>query len=72
MAAEKRNDSTKRSDEGQRNRPRASERSEQYRLADNRPDGDGMVGEREYEDYVLAEHDCDSEEPDVLLDLPVV
>jgi hypothetical protein len=38
----------------------------------NLPDGGGPVAEREYEDYILAERDSDSEEPDVLLDVPVV
>jgi hypothetical protein len=38
----------------------------------NLPDGGGTVAEREYEDYVLAERDSDGEEPDVLLDVPVV
>ena len=32
----------------------------------------GTVAEREYEDYVLAERDSGGEEPDVLLDVPVV
>jgi hypothetical protein len=48
------------------------EKSEEYRFADNLPDGGGTVAEREYEDYVLAERDSDGEEPDVLLDVPVV
>ncbi|MBV9167653.1 MAG: hypothetical protein JO342_16060 [Solirubrobacterales bacterium] len=72
MAADKRDDSTKQSDEGKRERPRASERLEQYGFGENLPDGDETVAEREYEDYVLAERDSDSEEPDVLLDVPVV
>jgi hypothetical protein len=72
MTAEKRRGSTEQSDEGQRDRPRASEKSEQYRFAQNLPDGDATVAEREYEDYVLAEGDSDSEEPDVLLDVPVI
>jgi hypothetical protein len=38
----------------------------------NLPDGGGTVAEREYEDYVLAERDAGGEEPDVLLDVPVV
>jgi hypothetical protein len=38
----------------------------------NLPDGGGTVAEREYEDYVLAERDSGGEEPDVLLDVPVV
>jgi hypothetical protein len=48
------------------------EKSEEYRFADNLPDGGGTVAEREYEDYVLAERDSGGEEPDVLLDVPVV
>jgi hypothetical protein len=38
----------------------------------NLPDGGGTVAEREYEDYVLAARDSGGEEPDVLLDVPVV
>jgi hypothetical protein len=72
MTAEQRRGSTDQSDRGQRDRGRASEKSEEYRFADNLPDGGGTVAEREYEDYVLAERDSDSEEPDVLLDVPVV
>jgi hypothetical protein len=72
MTAEQRRGSTDQSDGGQRDRGRASEKSEEYRFADNLPDGGGTVAEREYEDYVLAERDSDSEEPDVLLDVPVV
>jgi hypothetical protein len=60
------------SDRDKRGRRRASEKSDEYRFADNLPDGGGTVAEREYEDYVLAERDSDSEEPDVLLDVPVV
>jgi hypothetical protein len=72
MTAEQRRGSTDQSDGGQRDRGRASGKSEEYRFADNLPDGGGTVAEREYEDYVLAERDSDSEEPDVLLDVPVV
>jgi hypothetical protein len=60
------------SDRDERDRRRASEKSDDYRFADNLPDGGGTVAEREYEDYVLAERDSDGEEPDVLLDVPVV
>jgi hypothetical protein len=60
------------SNRDERDRRRASEKSDDYRFADNLPDGGGTVAEREYEDYVLAEHDSDGEEPDVLLDVPVV
>jgi hypothetical protein len=55
----------------ERDRRRASEKSEEYRFADNLPDGGGTVAEREYEGYVLAERYADGEEPDVLLDVPV-
>jgi hypothetical protein len=72
MTAEKRRGPNKQSDEGKGDRPRPSERPEEYRFAENLPDGDGTVAEREYEDYVLAERDSDSEEPDVLLDVPVL
>jgi hypothetical protein len=72
MTAEQRRGSTDQSDGGQGDRGRASEKSEEYRFADNLPDGGGTVAETEYEDYVLAERDSDSEEPDVLLDMPVV
>ena len=71
MNAEQRRGSTDQSDGGQGDRPRASEKSEEHRFANNLPDGGGTVAEREYEDYVLAERDLDSE-PDVLLDVPVV
>src|ERR687898_104266 len=60
------------SNRDERDRRRASEKSDDYRFADNLPDGGGTVAETEYEDYVLAEHDSDGEEPDVLLDVPVV
>jgi hypothetical protein len=71
MTAEQRRGSTDRSDQD-RDQRRASEKSEKYRFADNLPDGGGTVAELEYEDYVLAERDSDSEQPDVLLDAPVV
>src|SRR5919109_1083721 len=71
MNAEQRRGSTDQSDGGQGDRRRASEKSEEHRFANNLPDGGGTVAEREYEDYVLAERDLDSE-PDVLLDVPVV
>jgi hypothetical protein len=51
---------------------RASAKSEQHRFPQDVPDGDGTAAEREYDDYALAERDSDSEEPDVLLDVPVV
>src|SRR5918999_6019750 len=72
MTADNRHGSTKQSDEGQRERRRASERSEEYRFAENLPAGEGTVAEREYDDYALAASDSDSEDPDVLLDVPVV
>jgi hypothetical protein len=71
MATEKRHGSIKHSDEGQRDRPRASAKSE-HRFPQDVPDGDGTAAEREYDDYALAERDSDSEEPDVLLDVPVL
>jgi hypothetical protein len=72
MAGEQRRSSTNESDTDSGEGRRASEKSDEYRFADNLPDGGGTVAEREYEDYVLAERDSDSEEPDVLLDVPVV
>jgi hypothetical protein len=60
------------SDRDKRDRRRASEKSDEHRFADSLPDGGGTVAEREYEDYVLAERDSGGEEPDVLLDVPVV
>jgi hypothetical protein len=72
MAADKRHGSTEQADEGQRVRPRASEKSEPHRFAQNVPDRDGTVAERDDEDPVLAERDSAGEEPDVLLDVPVV
>ena len=72
MAGEQRRRSTNESDTDSGDRQRASARSDEYRFADNLPDGGGTVAEREYEDYVLAERDSDSEQPDVLLDVPVV
>jgi hypothetical protein len=72
MAAEQRRRSTNESDTDSGDRRRASAKSDEYRFADNLPDGGGTVAEREYEDYVLAERDSDNEQPDVLLDVPVV
>jgi cell division septum initiation protein DivIVA len=72
MAGEQRRGSTSASDRDSGDGRRVSEKSDEYRFADNLPDGGGTVAEREYEDYVLAERDSDSEEPDVLLDVPVV
>jgi hypothetical protein len=60
------------SDTGGREGGRASEELEEYRFAENLPDDGETVAEREYEDYVLAARDSDSDEPDVLLDVPVV
>lgn len=67
MAPEKRHGSIEPSGEGERDRSRASERSEDRRFR-----GDGTAAEREYEDYALAEPDSEGEGPDVLLDVPVV
>jgi hypothetical protein len=72
MNAEQRRRSTDQSDGGRRERGRGSGKSEEYRFAENLPDGGGTMAEREYEDYVVAERDSDSDEPDVLLDVPVV
>ena len=72
MTREQRRGSSDQSDGAQDDRQRASEQSEESRFARNLPDGGGTVAEREYEDYVLAERDSDSDEPDVLLDVPVV
>jgi hypothetical protein len=72
MTADERRASTDESDGGRRDSRRASEKSEENRFARNLPDGDGTVAEAEYEDYVLAERDSDSVDPDVLLDVPVV
>jgi hypothetical protein len=72
MAREQKQRSTNESDTDSGDRRRAPEKSDEYRFADNLPDGGGTVPEAEYEDYVLAERDSDSEEPDVLLDVPVV
>ena len=72
MTAEKKRASTDRSDEGQRDRRPTSAKAEEYRFDKNLPDGGGTAAEREYEDYVLAERESDSDEPDVLLDVPVV
>jgi hypothetical protein len=72
MAAEQRRGSTDQSDAGQRDRRRASEKPEESRSAHNLPDGDETMAEREYENYVHTEGDLDSDEPDVLLDVPVL
>jgi hypothetical protein len=72
MAAAQRRGSTDQSDGGQRDSRRASEKSEEYRSAHNLPDAGETVAEREYENYVHNERDLDSDEPDVLLDVPVL
>jgi hypothetical protein len=72
MTADHGRGSTNESDRNQRDSRAASEKPEKYRFADNLPDDGETAAEREYEDYVLAERDSDSEEPDVLLDAPVV
>ena len=51
---------------------RASEKSKESRSAHNLPDRGETAAEREYENYVHTERDLDSDEPDVLLDVPVV
>jgi hypothetical protein len=72
MTPDDRRASGTRSDRDARRQERASEKPDEYRLAENPGDGGGTVAEREYEEYVLAERDADREEPDVLLDVPVV
>src|SRR5687768_17269273 len=52
---------------------RASDKSEEYRFAKNLPDdAKGSVPEQEYEDYAIVSREDTGEEPDVLLDVPVV
>jgi hypothetical protein len=72
MAAEQRRGSTDQSDGGQRDSRRASQKSEESRSTHNLPDGGETVAEREYENYVHNDRDLDSDEPDVLLDVPVL
>ena len=72
MTADQARGSPDQSNGDERDRRRASEKPEKYGFADNLPDDGETAAEREYEDYVLAERDSDSEEPDVLLDAPVV
>jgi hypothetical protein len=72
MAGQQSRGSTNESDTDSGDGRRASEKSDEYRFADNLPDGGGTVAEAEYDDYVLAERDSDSDEPDVLLDVPVL
>src|SRR5215210_92878 len=82
MAQQKSNRSSKRSsnnssssnggDSGGSGR-RSSDKSEKYRFAQNLPDDDkGSVPESEYSDYAVMAREETSEEPDVLLDVPVV
>jgi len=49
----------------------ASKKTEKYRFAQN-VDGQGTVAEREYQRYATEGGDAMGEEPDVLLDVPVV
>src|SRR3954470_7043148 len=49
----------------------ASEKPEKYRFAEN-VEGQRTVAEREYTNYALTEHEEDRDDPDVLLDVPVV
>jgi hypothetical protein len=72
MTADQGRGSPDQSNGDEQDRRRASEKPEKYGFADNLPDDGETAAEREYEDYVLAERDSDSEEPDVLLDAPVV
>jgi hypothetical protein len=72
MTAEQRRGSTDQSSSEQPDRQQASAKSKEYRLARNLLDDGGTVAEREYEDHVHAEGEVHSDEPDVLLDAPVV
>src|ERR687885_10946 len=72
MTADQGRGSTNESDRNQHDSLADSEQPEKYGFADNLPNDGETAAEREYEDYVLAERDSDSEEPDVLLDAPVV
>jgi hypothetical protein len=72
MTADEGRGSRDQSNGDEHDRRRASEEPEKYGFADNLPDDGETAAEREYEEYVLAERDSDSEEPDVLLDAPVV
>jgi hypothetical protein len=72
MTTEERRASSNRSGRDEDDKGRASKKPDEYRFAENLGDGGGTVAEREYEDYVLAERASDSDEPDVLLDVPVV
>jgi hypothetical protein len=72
MTADQGRGSTNESDRDEHDSLADSEKAEKYGFADNLPDGGETAAEREYEDYVLAERDSDGEEPDVLLDAPVV
>src|SRR2546423_12288381 len=49
----------------------ASEKPEKYRFAEN-VGGERTVAEREYTHYALTEHEEERDDPDVLLDVPVV
>jgi e3 binding domain len=55
----------------QRDARRASEKTEQYRFAQNVA-GSGTAAEREYEAYTLSGAEDPRGDPDVLLDVPVV
>jgi e3 binding domain len=56
---------------GQSKGRRASEKSEEYRFAQNVAEA-GTAAEREYEAYALADIEDPRGDPDVLLDVPVV
>src|SRR5919204_6079555 len=49
----------------------ASQKPEKYRFAEN-VEGQRTVAEREYENYAVGHHEEWSDDPDVLLDVPVV
>jgi e3 binding domain len=56
---------------GQRKGRRASEKSDEYRFAQNVAEA-GTAAEREYEAYALSDIEDPRGDPDVLLDVPVV
>ena len=60
---------TRRKDSG--NGRKASEKTEKYRFAQN-VDGQGTAAEAEYERYATEDGDAMGQEPDVLLDVPVL
>lgn len=69
--ATKQRSSQKRSAAKPRGGRRASEKDEKYRFAQNL-NGEETAPEREYRAYAAAARDGDDDDPDVLLDVPVV